>query len=225
MARLGIQTLGYSESLLQPVFHCIAHGAVSIWRRGRFSEIYESHPGLPIGEDGWAGRQNLLAGYTMKHDSGCIFQTEVPPNLFPCGWLRQGNKYQLSWQRAFHRGRKWLFLVSLALPQIFRTSERISRTFGKRAVPSENRHGAQTYSFLEKEDMDQEKEVFPVLAGYGSPDLFNQRAMRCNMNSPRRLWCHIKLFFSYGWDQFLLQPFLRALVFNILFRIGLLEGI
>ena len=140
-----------------------AHGAIGLWRRDRFSEIYENHPGLPIGEDGWAGRLNLKAGYTMKQDSGPLIRTESPPLLIPTQW----------WSWMLHKDQ-----------------------------PSKRQH----------------------IAGFGSPDLFNQRARRWDMNAPRRIPLHIKLFFSYGWNQFKRTNPLRAIIFNLVIRFNLMRG-
>lgn len=140
-----------------------AHGAISIWRRDRFTEIYEKHPGLPIGEDGWAGRLNLKAGYTMKQDSGPILHTESPAKLIPTLW----------WS--------WILCSN-------------------------------------------EEERKRKVAGFGSPDLFQQRARRWDMNAPRRIPVHLKLFFTYGWGQFRRLNCLNALLFNLVFRLGIIRG-
>ena len=118
-----------------------ARGAISVWRRDRFSQIYENHPGLPIGEDGWAGRLNLKAGWSMKQDSGPLITTESSPTLIP---------------------EEWWAAMTRCCPKPKMTSE------------------------------DGEKKPV-VVAGYGTPNLFNQRACRWELNAPRHITCHIKL--------------------------------
>lgn len=152
-----------------------AHGAVGLWRRERFTAIYENHPGLPIGEDQWAGRINLMSGHTMKHDSGPLIYTETPSNLIPKQWCLWSS-----------------FIRNLT---IWRKDKHV-----------------------------QDGEHQTTVAGFGSADLFNQRARRWYMNSPRRIWCNSKLFLTYGWGQFRKLPLHKALVFNVLFRFKLLRG-
>ena len=169
-----------------------AHGAIGLWRRDRFYEIYESHPGLPIGEDGWAGRLNLQRGYTMAHDSGPLIRTEVPANLIPCQWY------------------SWMY--------------KICWCWKKEEPASTASDTAGTTNTNQDDDLGDDHERKVVIPGFGSPDLFNQRARRWDMNAPRRTWCHLKLFVLYGWNQFSRQNPFKALLFNLVIRFTFFRG-
>lgn len=64
-----------------------AIGIFSVWRYDRFQQVYSLNPchppGLPFGEDGWAGFINRKLGYQMREDLRFSVASYAPPKMWP----------------------------------------------------------------------------------------------------------------------------------------------
>lgn len=69
----------YFRSIYSTVW--FTHGIIGIWRRKHITELFEEHPYLPFGEDGWNGCITLFKGKQIRQDIRSNIQTFAPPIL------------------------------------------------------------------------------------------------------------------------------------------------
>jgi len=69
----------YFRSIYSTVW--FTHGIIGIWRREHIKELFEEHPFLPFGEDGWNGCITLFKGKQIRQDIRSNIQTFAPPIL------------------------------------------------------------------------------------------------------------------------------------------------
>jgi len=69
----------YYRSIYSTVW--FTHGIIGIWRREHIKELFEEHPFLPFGEDGWNGCMTLFKGKQIRQDIRSNIQTFAPPVL------------------------------------------------------------------------------------------------------------------------------------------------
>lgn len=87
-----------------------ALGIISVWRFDRFLNVYKHnpcrYPGLPFGEDGWAGYINRTYNYRIVQDLRFTVTTFAPSKLFPnifSTQTRQGYDSTNLWKQRAHR--------------------------------------------------------------------------------------------------------------------------
>jgi len=69
----------YFRSIYSTVW--FTHGIIGIWRRKHIEELFEEHPYLPFGEDGWNGCMTLFKGKQIRQDIRSNIKTFAPPIL------------------------------------------------------------------------------------------------------------------------------------------------
>jgi len=94
----------YFRSIYSTVW--FTHGIIGIWRRKHIKELFEEHPYLPFGEDGWNGCITLFKGKQIRQDIRSNIQTFAPPilNKMCSSYTReQGYGACTIWKQRAHR--------------------------------------------------------------------------------------------------------------------------
>jgi len=94
----------YFRSIYSTVW--FTHGIIGIWRRKHITELFEEHPYLPFGEDGWNGCITLFKGKQIRQDIRSNIQTFAPPILTKtCSSYTREQGYGAAtiWKQRAHR--------------------------------------------------------------------------------------------------------------------------